>query len=118
MRLNSGYRAITLATVAAAAALSAGSAFASSHVAAPTITAIFPSTASSGMTVMIAGKNLKGTTSVRLGALTLKFRAVSANAISASVPKAAHTGKVTVVTKTGTAISKTVLTITPFIGHN
>jgi IPT/TIG domain-containing protein len=114
MRLTSGYRAITLAAVTAAAAVSAGSALASSHVAHPTITGIFPSTASVGTNVMIAGTNLKGATSVMLGGVKVKFTVFTAKAIAATVPAQAKTGKLTITTKAGTVISKTVLTVLPF----
>ena len=111
MRLISGYRAVGLATVAVAAALLAGSAFAAVRVAAPSISSLSPTKAKSGTTVMISGKNFTGATSVMLGSAKLTFKVVSAKSISATVPAKAKSGTVTVTTKGGKTTSKAKLTI-------
>ena len=114
MRLINLSRAIGLAMVAAVAALSAGSALATSHVARPTITAFLPSTASAGTNFVIAGKNLKGATTVTLSGVKVRFKVLADQAIRASVPKTAKTGKITVVTKAGSVTSTINFTVIPF----
>jgi|SRR5579862_7878135 len=114
MRLINGYTAGSVAAVAAAAAVSAGSAFGAAHAARPTITGIFPASASAGTKVMIAGTNLTGATAVTLNGLKVTFKVFSARAISASVPARAKTGKLIVVTKGGAATSKVPLSVIPF----
>jgi hypothetical protein len=114
MRLISGTWAVTLTTGAAVAALSAGSAFGAAHVARPTITGFFPTTASSGTTILIAGNHLTGATSVSLNGLKVTFKVYSAKAISAKVPAGAKSGKLVVSTRAGTVTSKAALAVVPF----
>src|ERR1700681_4885449 len=114
MRLISGYTAGSVAALAAAAAISGGSALGEAHLARPTITGIFPTSASAGTKVMIAGTNLKGATAVTLNGLKVIFHAFSSKAISASVPARAKTGKFTITTSSGTVTSTVALTVVPF----
>ena len=114
MRLTSGSMALGLTTFAAAAALAAGSALGATHAARPTITGVFPTSASVGTKVMIAGTNLKNATSVTIAGVKAPFKVFSANAISATVPARAKSGKFTVVTKSGTATSTITLAVIPF----
>src|ERR1043166_5658373 len=113
MRLIGSNWAGALAVVAAAAALSAGTAFsanrgvAASHLS-PKIVSFSPTSAKTGTVIMIAGTNLKGATSVTLGGLKAKFRVISAHVIIATVPPRARAGKVTVTTKSGKATSQAV----------
>jgi hypothetical protein len=112
MRLSSGFLALSLATIAAA--VSVGSAFGATQATPrPTITMIMPDVAVKGTNFLIAGTNFKGATSVKIGTVPVKFRVVSAKAITAQVPGKAKTGKLTVTTKSGTATSKVVFRIIP-----
>lgn len=111
MHLISGYRAGSLAAIAAAAAVSAGSAFAAAHVPAPKISSFTPASAKVGAKIQIAGTNLKGATSVMLGGMKATYKIVSAKAITVTVPAKAKTGTLTVTTKGGTATSKTSLRV-------
>ena len=73
MRLIGSHSAVGLATVAATAVLSAGSAFGATQVARPTIAGFFPSSVSVGTTILISGTNLEGATSVALNGVRLTF---------------------------------------------
>jgi hypothetical protein len=111
MRLISGFRAATMAAVAVAVAVVAASALAASHVSAPSITKLSPTSAKVGAKFTISGKNFTGATSVMLGTMKATFKVVSASSISATVPSKAKTATVTVTTKSGKATSKSKLTI-------
>jgi len=71
----------------------------------PTIRIFSPSAGRRGTTVRITGSNFGGTTWVKFGGLKAQFRLSSSTAILAVVPKFAHSGKITVHARGGTAVS-------------
>jgi len=77
---------------------------------APLITAISPTTAKVGSSVVITGKYFVGVKSVKLGNLTLAFRAISPTSIVVAIPVGAVSGNLTVITNSGQA-TKSKLTI-------
>ena len=74
-------------------------------VVAPRITKFTPTAGKTGTKVTINGVAFTGATWLKFGGLTAKFTVTSANWIIATVPKHAHSGKITVHTKAGTAVS-------------
>jgi len=80
----------------------------------PTITAFTPVSGGAGTVVKITGTNFTGATAVKFaGATATTFTVVSATAITAAVPSGAVTGKITVITPGGTAISAANFTVIP-----
>jgi hypothetical protein len=77
----------------------------------PSITSFTPSTAKPGVMVTINGKNLKGTKAVEFAGLKGTFKVVSASKITAKVPTKAKSGKISVVTSAGTAVSSSTLKV-------
>jgi hypothetical protein len=72
----------------------------------PAITSFTPTTSNVGATIIISGKHLSGTTAVVFGRIKAQtFRIVSATRVTAIVPPSAKTGKITVITKGGSATS-------------
>lgn len=69
------------------------------------ITGISPGFGTAGSVVAISGLNLHGASSVRFGALAARFSVASGTLIRATVPISAS-GRVTVVTPQGTAMSE------------
>ena len=100
---------LSLAAVAAAVLVAASAAFA--VTAKPSITKFTPSTAKPGATVTITGKDLTGAKSVMVGSLKATFKVKSSTTITATVPTKAKSGKITVVTKNGTAVSSAMLKV-------
>lgn len=98
-----GAAVAVLALVAASASLAV--------TAKPSITTFTPSTAKPGATVTIMGKNLKGAKTVEFAGLKGTFKVVSAGKITAKVPTKAKSGKITVVTSAGTAVSSSTLKV-------
>ena len=75
---------------------------------APRIVSVSPAQATPGTMVTLAGGAFGGATSVKFGAVAvapLSFTVVSNNSITATVPAAAISGRVTVTTPAGTATS-------------
>ena len=73
---------------------------------APRIVSVSPAQATPGTIVTLAGATFGGATSVKFGAVAaLSFTVVSNNSITATVPAAAISGRVTVTTPAGTASS-------------
>jgi hypothetical protein len=97
------------AAVAAAALVTASSSLA--VTAKPSITRFTPSTAKPGTMVTIMGKDFTGAKAVEFNGLKTTFKVVSATKITAKVPAKAKSGKITVVTKTGTAVSSAILKV-------
>jgi len=64
-----------------------------------------PAQGRTGTKLTITGKNLADATGVKIGGVKANFTVVSATKLSAVVPKAAKTGKVSVTTPAGTATS-------------
>ena len=72
---------------------------------APRISKFSPTGGKAGTKVTINGANLSGATWLKFGGVRAKFTVSSANWIIAIVPKDAHSGKITIHTKGGTAVS-------------
>jgi hypothetical protein len=73
---------------------------------APRIVSVSPAQGTPGTMVTLAGATFGGATSVKFGAVAaLSFTVVSNNSITATVPAAAISGRVTVTTPAGTASS-------------
>ncbi len=73
----------------------------------PTITIISPSSGRVGTAVSINGTGLTQTTKVTFGSVNASFTVKSDSSVSVTVPAGAKTGKITVTTVGGTAISAT-----------
>ena len=71
--------------------------------------------ANAGATVMILGNNLTGATQVLFNGIAAAFTVVSSTEIKATVPAAASTGTVTVVTPRGTLKTIVIFYVTPQI---
>ncbi len=78
---------------------------------APSVARAEPSGGAIGTLVTISGKNLSGAAVVRFGQSAATFTVVSPTTITAKVPAAAASGKITVVTPYGTATSLTSFTL-------
>jgi uncharacterized repeat protein (TIGR03803 family) len=65
-----------------------------------------------GARIIILGNNLRGTSSVNFGGVKANFTVVSATEITATVPRGAHTGWITVTTPDGTLQSRNTFSIT------
>jgi hypothetical protein len=102
-RVGFGAAVVALALVAVSASLAV--------TAKPSITAFTPSTVKPGATVTIKGKNLKGAKAVEFAGLKGTFKVVSAAKITAKVPAKAKSGKISVVTSAGTAVSSSTLKV-------
>jgi len=72
---------------------------------APRISTFSPGTGKVGTKVTINGANFRGVTWLKFGGVNARFTVRSANWIVATVPQHAHSGKITIHTKTGTAVS-------------
>ncbi|MBO9703331.1 MAG: IPT/TIG domain-containing protein [Sporocytophaga sp.] len=72
---------------------------------APVISSFTPGTANVGTTVTISGSNFTGVTSVKFNNISASFTVVSASSIRAIVPEGAMTGKISVTTSAGSALS-------------
>jgi hypothetical protein len=99
------------ATVAAVLAC-AGSALAATHAEAPVITKFTPVTAKTTAKVTIDGKYFTGATAVKLDGMGMTFKVLSPTKIVATLSSKAKTGKISVTTKGGTAMSKARLDVT------
>jgi hypothetical protein len=74
-------------------------------IASPKITTFSPNNGSPGSNVTITGENFTGTKSVKFGFTAGGFTVVSPTTIRATVPFGASTGKISVITGAGTAVS-------------
>jgi hypothetical protein len=79
----------------------------------PKLTGFLPGSGSVGSSVVLSGTGLTNVTAVRFGTKAAAFTADSAAQITATVPAGAVTGKITVVTAGGTAVTATSFTVTP-----
>jgi hypothetical protein len=77
------------------------------------VTALLPGSGAPGTLVMILGGGFLGTSSVRFNGVPAAYVVSGGNSIYATVPAGATTGKVTVVSPTGTAVSGLDFTILP-----
>ncbi len=82
-------------------------------IAPPTITSFAPTTGTVGTTVIIAGTNFEGATSVLFGGVAATFAVNRPTQITATVPIGAVTGPIRVTTPAGTATSSAIFTVTP-----
>jgi hypothetical protein len=72
-----------------------------------TISGFTPAKAKAGAKVTITGTGFKGATAVRIGGAKAAFKVVSAAKLTATVPAAAKSGKISVTTPAGTSRSAT-----------
>ena len=80
--------------------------------AAPTISALQPSTGPVGTSVVVSGTNLTGASAIAFNGKTATFNVNSATQITAAVPTGATTGKVSVTTPGGSVSSTGNFTVT------
>jgi hypothetical protein len=78
----------------------------------PSIVGFTPSSATVGASVVIAGANFTGATSVRFNGTSATFTVNSATQITATVPAGTTTGRITITTGTGTGTSAGNFTVT------
>ncbi|MBI5384588.1 MAG: IPT/TIG domain-containing protein [Verrucomicrobia bacterium] len=78
----------------------------------PLITGFTPGTGSAGTTVTITGTKFTGVTAVRFNNVSAAFTVDSATQITATVPAAATTGRISVTAPAGTATSANNFTVT------
>ncbi len=83
----------------------------------PTITSFTPTHGNVGTSVTIYGTNLIGATSVAFNGITASFSAGTSTRMSATVPSAATSGRITVTTPGGTATSSSDFTVTAIVKH-
>jgi hypothetical protein len=94
-----------VAATALAGALLAASGSASGAALKPSIRNFLPRTGAAGTILTITGKNLGGATGVRVDGFKAVYTVRSATRITATVPAKAATGRVSVLSKAGTATS-------------
>lgn len=78
----------------------------------PAITGFTPPSGAAGTNVVITGNNFASATAVRFNGMNAQFTLDSANQITATVPAAASTGPITVVTPNGTNASAASFVVT------
>ncbi len=78
----------------------------------PQLTSFTPSSGTSGTSVVISGSGFIGATSVKFNGVTATFTLNSATQITAVVPSGTTTGKISVTTTSGTALSSSDFTVT------
>jgi len=81
-------------------------------VASPTIADFTPASGAVGTVVTLTGTNFTGATSVKFGGANASFTVVSTTTITATEPKSAKSGPISVVTPGGTATSAASFTVT------
>lgn len=80
---------------------------------APSISSFTPTSGPAGTSVTVNGTNLTGATSVSLnGTAAVTFQIVSAAQVTATVPQGATSGKISIMTSKGTAVSAGSFTVT------
>ncbi len=83
---------------------------------APTISGFAPASGAVGITVNLTGTNFTGATSVKFNGVSSTFAVNSGTSIVTSVPAGATSGKISVTTPGGTAVSATNFTVTSVSG--
>ena len=73
---------------------------------APSITSFSPTSGTAGTIITVTGNNLGSAMSVKLGTAYVLYQVIAANRLTVKVPAGAVTGKITVTTTGGTAISR------------
>ncbi len=79
----------------------------------PQVTGFSPTSGPVGTLVPITGVSLTQATKVQFGPASASFTIDSDTSLTATVPAGAETGKITVTTAGGTAVSKNIFTVTP-----
>jgi uncharacterized protein (TIGR03437 family) len=79
----------------------------------PTVSGFSPASGQPGTSVTIHGTNFSGATGVTFGGASAFFSVDSSTQITASVPQNAVTGRISVTTGAGTAVSSGTFTVTP-----
>ena len=79
----------------------------------PVVTSFSPASGRVGTSVVINGKTFNGASSVQFNGVAATFSINSSSKITATVPSGATTGKISVTTPGGTALSPTDFTVTP-----
>jgi ABC-type Fe3+ transport system substrate-binding protein len=74
----------------------------------PSIAKVTPTSAKTGATITVLGKNFSGATSVTFQGVPSKFKVNSALKLTVTVPSKAKSGALTITTPNGTATWKTV----------
>ena len=77
----------------------------------PVVTSFTPSSGPVGTPVSISGSSFSSATAVTIGGASAAFTIVSDNAITATVPAAAVSGRITVTSSAGTGTSSTAFTV-------
>ena len=85
---------------------------------APSISGFVPPSGPVGTSVVISGANFSGATAVRFNGVTATYTVNNATQITATVPAAATTGPISVVTPGGTATSAGNFSVTSGAGDN
>jgi hypothetical protein len=75
------------------------------QISAPSLKRVQPGKGKPGTTVTITGTSLSGTTKVAFGGVRASFKLVSPTQITATVPKKAKTGKISVTNAAGTSMT-------------
>jgi hypothetical protein len=79
----------------------------------PTVSGFSPTSGLPGASVTISGTHFSGASGVTFGGASAAFRVDSPTQITATVPTNAVTGKISVTTGAGTAVSSGTFTVTP-----
>lgn len=79
----------------------------------PSVRAFSPASGPVATSVLITGANLADVSAVKFGSTSATFTRISSTQVRASVPAGATTGRISVTTPGGTALSATVFTVTP-----
>lgn len=79
----------------------------------PVIQSIAPTSGAVGTTVTVTGSQFNGVTAVKFGSVSASFAVVSPTTITATVPRRAKTGPISVTTAAGTAVSAGSFTVVP-----
>jgi hypothetical protein len=98
------------------AVVQSGSATVAAMLGKPSISGFSPASGKPGTKVKITGTNLTGASAVAVAGAKMVFSVVSASTVTATVPVGARTGKITITTKTGTAVSAKSFMVTSAAG--
>jgi hypothetical protein len=88
---------------------------ADTFIVASSIVSFAPAAGPTGTPVLITGSVLAGTSAVRFNGVTARFTRISASQVRAFVPASATSGKITISTPAGAAVSATNFLVTPRI---
>jgi hypothetical protein len=105
MDTRGGFRRALGASVAITAVLGLGGSALAAQAVSPSIRSFSPSGGKVGSKVTITGAHFTGASVVKIGAMKTAFKVGSASTITATVPANAKSGKISVTTSGGTALS-------------